>query len=62
MPHYRYFEFADDKGGFSIRIDGGISHGIKPVKPLENGEVDNESFEIRKVVDYDLIYNISLNN
>jgi DEAD/DEAH box helicase domain-containing protein len=62
LPHYRYFDFTDEKGGFSIRIDGGIAHGIKPVERLGNGILANEPFEIRKVVDYDLIYNISFND
>lgn len=62
LPHYRYFEFVSADISFSIRIDGGIAHGLKPVKRLTSEELklENEVFEIRKDVAHDLIYNISV--
>lgn len=62
MPHYRYFEFLSDDLNFSIRIDGGIAHGIKPVARIEYGELDSEihNFKIRKDVKHDIIYNINI--
>ncbi len=62
LPHYRLFEFRDDRGGFSIRIDGGIAHGLKPVQWIEAGVLENETFEIRKDVAHDLIYNIQIHD
>lgn len=61
LPHYRYFEFNSKDVSFSIRIDGGIAHGLKPVKRLTSEELklENEVFEIRKDVGHDIIYNIS---
>lgn len=62
LAHYRYFEFKSDSGSFTIRIDGGIAHGFKPVKRLttEDMTYDNEVFSIRKDVPYAVIYNISI--
>lgn len=62
LPHYRYFEFASDEITFSIRIDAGIAHGLKPIERLTSNDMkmDNQIFEIRKDVSYDLIYNISI--
>jgi hypothetical protein len=61
LPHYRYFEFKTDNLSFSIRIDGGIAHGLKPVERLESEDMryKNQIFEIRKDVYHDIIYNIS---
>ncbi len=63
LPHYRYFEFIADDVSFSIRIDGGIAHGLKPVGYLTSEELnlENEIFKIRKDVIHDMIYNISIN-
>jgi hypothetical protein len=46
---------------FSIRIDGGIAHGLKPVERLESEDMryKNQIFEIRKDVYHDIIYNFS---
>ena len=62
LPHYRYFEFSSNEISFSIRIDGGIAHGLKPVARLTSNDMkfENQVFEIRKDVNYDLIYNINL--
>jgi hypothetical protein len=64
LPHYRYFEFKGGEISFSIRIDGGIAHGFKPVEYLTSEEMkfENEIFEIKKDVYHDIIYNISLEN
>lgn len=61
LPHYRYFEFKNDKTSFIIRIDGGIAHGLKPMKYLKSSEIDLENieFEIKKDVPHDIIYTIS---
>lgn len=60
LPHYRYFEFKSDNSSFSIRIDAGIAHGLKPVERLISNDMkmDNQVFEIRKDVRHDIIYNI----
>lgn len=61
LPHYRYFSFESDTIKFEIRIDGGIAHGLKPKDFLKSGELSfayDEEFELRKDVEYDLIYNI----
>ena len=62
LPHYRYLEFKSDKISFSIRIDGGIAHGLKPIDRLESEQMsyDNQLFKIRKDVSHDLIYNINI--
>ncbi len=62
LPHYRYFEFKANDISFTIRIDGGIAHGLKPEKFLSSEEMnyENEVFNIRKDVDHDLIYNIGV--
>ena len=62
IPHYRYFEFISDSLSFTMRIDGGIAHGIKPVERLKSTEMnfDNEEFKIRKDVLHDIIYTISI--
>ena len=64
LPHYRYFELRSDETSFSIRIDGGIAHGFKPVDYLlsESMEYENQIFDIKKYVNYDIIYNIELEN
>jgi ATP-dependent helicase YprA (DUF1998 family) len=64
LPHYRIFQFTSDDMSFTIRIDGGIAHGLKPVERLTSQEMtlDNQVFEIRKDVTHDIIYNISIEN
>jgi DEAD/DEAH box helicase domain-containing protein len=64
LPHYRYFEFKSEDGSFSIRIDGGIAHGFKPVDYLILQHMKNKDqvFSIRKDVGYDIIYNIQIEN
>ncbi len=62
MPHYRYFNFASETFSFSIRIDAGIAHGMKPVTRLKSDDLsfDNEVFKIRKDVLHDIIYTFNL--
>ena len=62
IPHYRYFEFISDSLSFTMRIDGGIAHGIKPVERLKSTEMsfENEEFKIRKNVLHDIIYTVSI--
>ncbi|WP_438826609.1 Zn-binding domain-containing protein [Riemerella columbina] len=62
LPHYRYLEFISDDFSFTVRIDGGIAHGIKPFRKILKGELpkDNINFEIKKDVMHDLIYTIIL--
>ncbi|WP_394906083.1 DEAD/DEAH box helicase [uncultured Mesonia sp.] len=62
LPHYRYFEFKNDKIIFTLRVDAGLAHGLSPVKYLVSEDLcgGNESFAIRKFVSHDLIYNISV--
>ncbi len=64
LPHYRYFDFKSSKVAFSIRIDAGIAHGLKPVERLTSRDMkmENQVFDIRKDVAYDIIYNISIEN
>ena len=64
LPHYRYFQFTANDISFSIRIDGGIAHGFKPLDRLTSNEMtfENQIFEIRKDVLHDIIYNISIEN
>jgi hypothetical protein len=42
-------------------VDGGIAHGFKPVERLLSNEMnfDNQVFDIRKDVNYDIIFNIN---
>lgn len=61
LPHYRYFVFKSTNQAFTVRIDGGIAHGLKPVEYLEEGELPKGKglkFKIRKDVPHDLIYTI----
>ncbi len=62
LPHYRFFQFSNDEVSFSIRIDGGIAHGLKPVERLKSTELsfDNEVFKIRKDIIHDIIYTINI--
>jgi DEAD/DEAH box helicase domain-containing protein len=64
LPHYRYLEFKSDEKTFSIRIDGGIAHGLKPVEWLESQNMSyaNLIFKIKKDVYHDIIYNINIDN
>ena len=62
LPHYRYFQFKSADKEFILRIDGGISHGLKPVEFIKNGELAyayEETFNITKYVNHDLIYTIN---
>lgn len=63
LPHYRYFAFESENDSFSILIDGGVAHGVKPNEFLLRGdlELQNKVFKINKDVHYDLIYNVSFN-
>ncbi|GAB1858041.1 DEAD/DEAH box helicase [Flavobacteriaceae bacterium MHTCC 0001] len=62
LPHYRYFDFKSEEVNFSIRIDAGIAHGLKPVDRLTSREMKMEDhvFNIRKDVGHDIIYNINI--
>jgi DEAD/DEAH box helicase domain-containing protein len=62
LPHYRYFEFKSEETSFSVRIDAGIAHGLKPIERLTSNhmKMNNLVFEIRKDVRHDIIYNISV--
>ncbi|MFK7806962.1 MAG: DEAD/DEAH box helicase [Saprospiraceae bacterium] len=62
LPHYRYFDFKSQETSFTIRIDAGIAHGLKPIERLTSRDMkmENQVFNIRKDVGYDLIYNISI--
>lgn len=62
LPHYRYFEFKNDKITFEIRIDGGIAHGFKPDNYIKSDELgsENVNFRIRKSANHSLIYNVSI--
>ncbi len=62
LPHFRYFEFRADDLSFVIRIDAGISHGIRPIERLTSQDIQptNQILPIEKYVSHDLIYNITL--
>lgn len=62
LPHYRYFEFKSNETIFSIRIDGGIAHGLKPSDRIisRNMKMKKQLFNIRKDVGHDIIYNINI--
>lgn len=62
LPHYRFFQFKNDEVSFSIRIDGGISHGLKPISFLksEDMELENLVFKIKKDITHDIIYTINI--
>ena len=62
LPHYRYLDFKSKTTSFSIRIDGGIAHGLKPLDRLESEHMsyENQIFKIRKDVFHDIIYNINI--
>ena len=64
LPHYRFFKFSSENQKFTIRVDAGIHHGLKPVRRLRSNEMpmSNQVFDIRKDVNYDLIYNISFDD
>ena len=63
LPHYRIFNFKNTYGpSFSIRIDGGIQHGLRPKERIEFEE-DNllsNDLQIRKCVDYAMIYSLAI--
>ncbi|SFK77776.1 Helicase conserved C-terminal domain-containing protein [Porphyromonadaceae bacterium KH3CP3RA] len=58
MPHYRYFEFKSDDLSFTIRIDGGIAHGLRPEQqiPISDVAQKDPDIKIEKYVLHDLIY------
>jgi DEAD/DEAH box helicase domain-containing protein len=60
LPHYRYFHFKAKNFSFSLRIDGGIAHGFKPMDYLKYKELilEDTVFLIRKDAMYDIIFNI----
>jgi DEAD/DEAH box helicase domain-containing protein len=60
LPHYRFFHFKSEDTSFSLRIDGGIAHGLKPIDYIIHGELGlgNYPFKIQKFVSHDLIYNV----
>lgn len=62
LPHYRVFHFSNKELSFSIRIDGGIAHGIVPVGFLQSGDIslENVPFKIKKNVIHNLIYTINI--
>ena len=59
LPHYRYIDFKSSNSNMAIRIDGGIAHGFNLVDRWLDLEGENVTFTIRKVIDHDIIYNIS---
>ena len=65
LPHYRIFEFKSETGtSFSLRIDGGIHHGLRPKDRIyfEQDNLLNSDIELVKMVNYELIYTLSLND
>ncbi len=59
LPHYRFIDFKSSNSNFAIRIDGGIAHGFNLVDRWLDLEGKNITFPLRKVIDHDIIYNIS---
>ena len=65
LPHYRILEFKSETGtSFSLRIDGGIHHGLRPKDRIyfEQDNLLNSDIELIKMVNYELIYTLSLND
>jgi DEAD/DEAH box helicase domain-containing protein len=65
LPHYRYFEFFNEKAKIIIRPDAGIEHGwsITPSysRNKYNSQTDsNDGFMIQKRDKNDLLYTISI--
>ena len=65
LPHYRIFNFKSEEGtSFSIRIDGGIHHGLRPKERIyfDQEELLNSTTEIIKTVNHELIYTLTIDN
>lgn len=63
IPHYRFFKFElDNKSCFEIRIDGGVHYGLKSKRSISvsKNNIPKEYFEIMKINNDDLIYNLTL--
>jgi hypothetical protein len=63
IPNYRFFKFElDNKSCFEIRIDGGVHYGLKSKSriPASKNNIPKEYFEIMKINNDDLIYNLTL--
>ena len=59
LPHYRFFEFKNDKISIIIRPDGGIEHGWHCINPIfQINLTGNENVIIRKGVDYPVLYSL----
>lgn len=62
IPHYRYFEFSNDKCKIIIRPDAGIEHGWRLVE--SNIQIDdlnslNQSLDILKINSHPILYTVS---
>lgn len=60
MPHFRIFGFEGEETSFTLRIDGGIAHGLKPANRYLELPMEDQVFEIKKVVSHELIYTLRL--
>ena len=63
IPHYRFFKFElDNKSCFEIRIDGGVHYGLKSKRSISvsKNNIPKGYFEIMKINNDDLIYNLTL--
>jgi len=59
LPHYRFFQFKNDKKTIIIRPDGGIEHGWHlATKVYDNNINELEPIYIRKAVDYPILYTV----
>ena len=63
IPHYRFFEFKNDKVKIIIRPDAGVEHGWR----LKDSHIDydenialDESLEIIKINNHKILYTISI--
>lgn len=65
IPHYRYFEFRNQKYKIIIRPDAGVEHGWKlkdsNIRFTEDLNLDT-SFEILKMNNHPILYTISIEN
>lgn len=63
LPHYRIFDFQSEDGiSFSIRVDGGIHHGLRPKNRIyfDQEEYLNPEIPLIKFVNHDLIYTLTI--
>ena len=63
LPHFRVLVFESKSLNFELRIDGGISHGFLTERKILSGSLipaKDELIKIKKIVDYDVIYNITV--